>query len=132
MSSELLDSGNLINSDYVKDLTEACWRDMTRYDEQGIGFCLTGSMSIIAWCSTDFVVDNKCELYVETIEKYQNRGYGTYIASGCVEECRKKFDQIFWNCWADHVESIKIAKKLGFIETDSFPVTSVKVNMLLC
>jgi len=25
---------------------------------------------ITAWCSTDYVIDNECELYIETFEDY--------------------------------------------------------------
>lgn len=128
MSSTLLDSGILNNADYVNELTEACWRDMKRYDKQGIGYCLIDGKTITAWCSTDFVIDNNCELYVQTFEEYENRGYATFIASTCVEECKKRYDQIFWNCWADHHASISIAKKLGFTKIESFTATSFKVD----
>lgn len=70
---ELLNNTNLENMDEVIFCIRACWRSIDQYLlDGGIGYCLLKGDVIASWGSTDYVIGNECELYVETFEWYKH------------------------------------------------------------
>jgi hypothetical protein len=91
ITEELLDNRNLENLDAIVSGIRACWRSTDRYLQGGgIGYCLLKDDVITSWCSTDYVVNAGCELYVETFEGYKRKGLGTLVALACAQECIAK------------------------------------------
>jgi RimJ/RimL family protein N-acetyltransferase len=114
VTKEILETENLPNIGEVKYCATALWQTVDRYDKEAIGFCLMNKEAIAAWCTTDYIVGNDCELYIETFEGFQRKGYATIVASAMIEECLKRNYTIHWHCWKTNIGSIKTAVKIGF------------------
>jgi len=114
ITKEFLKRDNLTNFDTIDYSISAVWQSTERFLKDGIGFCLVDNESIASWCVTDYVIDDHCELYIETFEGYQKKGYGTLVASAVIEECLKKNYIVHWHCWESNIGSIKTALKVGF------------------
>ncbi|MFX0116848.1 MAG: GNAT family N-acetyltransferase [Candidatus Hodarchaeota archaeon] len=114
ITSSVLANKPLKNAEELNYCIQACWRSIEKYLQKGIGFCLLHNETIASWCSTDFIIDDKCELYVETFQGYKQKGLATLAVSACLEECLNKKYAIHWHCWDANLASIKLAKNLGF------------------
>ncbi|NHK32132.1 MAG: GNAT family N-acetyltransferase [Asgard group archaeon] len=125
VTKEILETENLTNIGEVKYCATALWQTVDRYDKEAIGFCLMNKEAIAAWCTTDYIVGNDCELYIETFEGFQRKGYATIVASAMIEECLKRNYIIHWHCWKTNIGSIKTAIKIGFDLKNEEPVLSL-------
>ncbi|MFC1852306.1 GNAT family N-acetyltransferase [candidate division CSSED10-310 bacterium] len=127
ITRQILDNNLLENREDIEYCVKACWSSIDRYLDHGIGYCLLHENVITSWCSTDFVIADDGELYVETFGQYQNKGFGTLCAAACVAECLTQQYTLYWHCWADHFSSIKIAQKVGFEKTFEDSVYSISL-----
>ncbi|MGD2247951.1 MAG: GNAT family N-acetyltransferase [Candidatus Methanofastidiosia archaeon] len=105
---------NIVNIKEIKRCITACWPDVTEYFEEGVGYVLLKGDTAVSWCSTDYVVLNACDIYVETFNGYKQKGFGTAVSLQCVKECLEKGYEVNWHCWHDNQGSIRIAEKIGF------------------
>ena len=125
----LLSRTDVENLAEVVSCIQACWGSTDRYvDDGGIGYCLVKGEVIASWCSTDYLIGNSCELYVETFEGYQRKGLGTLTAAACVQACVAQGLTVYWHCFEDNLGSVTIAEKLGFEETAECPVYVMEVR----
>jgi len=123
VTHEILVNTNLKNLDSVLSGIRACWGSTEKYlDQGGIGFCLLRNDEIASWCSTDYVIDSECELYVETFDGYNQKGLGTLIAKACVQDCIAKGLVVRWHCFNYAIGSVKIAERINLIKIAECPV----------
>jgi RimJ/RimL family protein N-acetyltransferase len=107
----------------VVSCIRACWRSTDQYlHNGGIGYCLLKGEAITSWCSTDYVIGNTCELYVETFEGYRQKGLGMLTAFACVQACITQGLTVYWHCFKDNLGSVRIAEKIGFRKMAEFPI----------
>ncbi|NHJ38581.1 MAG: GNAT family N-acetyltransferase [Asgard group archaeon] len=125
VTKEIFEKEKLANIDEVEYCVTALWQTIDRYNQEGIGFCLLDQEAIAAWCTTDYIVNNDCELYIETFDGYQRKGFATIVASAMIEECLKRHYTIHWHCWATNLGSVKTAVKIGFELVNEDPVLSL-------
>lgn len=104
----------IANIKEIKRCITACWPDLDNYFEEGIGYVLLRKNTVVSWCSTDYVVSNACDLYVETFNGYKQKEFGTIVSLPCVKKCLEKGYEVNWHCWHDNLGSIRIAEKIGF------------------
>ena len=129
ITRELLNDTRLENQDEIVYCIRACWQSVDQYlHNGGVGYCLLEGDVITSWCSTDYVVGNECELYVETFEGHKRKGLGTLAASACVQECVARGLTVYWHCFSDHLGSVKIAEKVGLVKTAECPVYVVDLQ----
>lgn len=114
VSKEFLEKDHLANFGTVDYCISTVWQSAERYLRDGIGFCLVDNDSIASWCTTDYVIDNNCELYIETFEGYKKKGYASLVASAVIEECIRRNYITHWHCWETNIGSVKTAEKVGF------------------
>lgn len=114
IDAEILNNERIINILEVKRCIEACWDNLEDYFEKGIGYALLTENTVVSWCSTDYVVSNACDVYVETFDGYEKKGFGTIVASACVKECLNQNYEVNWHCWHDNTGSTRLAEKIGF------------------
>ena len=116
IDGDILDNEEIANIKEVKRCINACWRNLEDYSKEGIGYCLLTGSTVVSWCSTDYVVSSKCDLYVETFNGYKQKGFGTAVSSACVKECLNQNYEVHWHCWHGNTGSIRIAEKIGFFK----------------
>lgn len=83
------------------------------------GFCLVhGDKEIASWCLS-FMYGSSCEFTVQTVEEYQQRGFGTLTTAALIDYCfSRDFTSIGWHCGQENVPSMKLAEKVGFKRTN--------------
>ena len=114
----LLGKTDVENLSEVVSCIRACWGSTDRYvADGGIGYCLVRAEAIASWCSTDYLIGDVCELYIETFEGYKRRGLRTLTAAACVQACVAQGLTVYWHCFGDNLGSVRIAEKLGFGKT---------------
>lgn len=113
---EILANEKIVNMKEVRRCITACWRNLDDYFREGIGCALLTDTTVGSWCSTDYVVSAKCELYVETFKGYKQKGFGTVVTLACVKECLNQNYEVNWHCWHNNTGSIRIAEKIGFLQ----------------
>lgn len=116
IDKNLLDNSKLANIDAIRRCVMACWQDLGRYLLDGVGFAVLDDDAAVSWCSTDYVVSGKCDLYVETFDAYRRKGFGAIVTSACVRECLSRKLEVNWHCWCQNLESTGLARKIGFLQ----------------
>lgn len=112
ITKELLKRTKLENLKFVRSAIRACWKSIEQYqDNGGIGYCVMRDNTIAAWCATDYIVGERCELYVETFDGFKQQGLGTQVAAACIEECLAQGYTVHWHCFNYATGSYKIAEK---------------------
>jgi GNAT superfamily N-acetyltransferase len=127
ITGEILTTASWANLAVVTAAIKACWRATENYQARGIGYCLVHGDTVAAWCSTDFVIGQECELYVETFRPYRRQGCGTLVAQACVRECLRRRLSVHWHCWEDHIASIRIAEEAGLVKAAECPGYTIAV-----
>lgn len=127
ISREILDTGGLANIDEIRRCIMACWQSLDDYFSDGIGYVVIKKGDVASWCSTDYRVSGKCDLYVETFDGYQQKGIGTIVTLACVKECLNQKLEVNWHTWQGNLPSIKLAQRIGFRQRPSQHVRIIDV-----
>ena len=127
ISRSVLETRGLTNIGEVRRCIMACWRSLNNYISEGIGFVLLKNDDVASWCSTDYIVSRKCDLYAETFKDYKQKGFGTIATLACVKECLNQKLETNWHCWHGNLPSIKLAQKIGFSQRPNQPVQIVSL-----
>jgi GNAT superfamily N-acetyltransferase len=122
IDKSVLNNSRLANIGEIRRCIMACWQDLDRYLSDGVGFVILNDIAAVSWCSTDYVVSGKCDLYVETFEAYRRKGLGTIVASACIKECLGRKLEVNWHCWPQNLESTGLARKIGFSQKPNLSV----------
>jgi len=65
--------------------------------------------------------DDKLEIGIETNPNYQGRGFGYLACAKLIEYCLNNHLEPVWSCRLNNIGSVKLAKKLGFVEALRMP-----------
>ena len=83
--------------------------------EQGFGYCIVCGNEIVSWCLSEYNTPEKCDIEIETIEKYQQQGLATAVAAKFIDHgISAGYNEIGWHTFAFNKPSVKTALKLGF------------------
>jgi RimJ/RimL family protein N-acetyltransferase len=119
VDKNLLDRIDLENIDI---LCEEIDDIITSVDEfirkEFVGYCLVyKDKEIVSW-SLSFMYGSSHEFTVQTVEEYQQRGFGTLTTAALIDYCLfHNAASIGWHCGQENVPSIKLAEKVGFKRT---------------
>ncbi|MFX0173310.1 MAG: GNAT family N-acetyltransferase [Candidatus Hodarchaeota archaeon] len=84
---------------------------------RNFGYCLIYKKTeIVCWCIS-FLHGFNCEAWVQTVEKYQKKGFATFTVAAFVEYYQNHNIAIGWHSNLDNQGSIKLAEKVGFERT---------------
>ena len=72
ISRSILKTRGLTNINEVRRCIIACWQSLNNYISEGIGFVLLKNSDVASWCSTDYIVSGKCDLYVNHTNEKMN------------------------------------------------------------
>jgi len=65
--------------------------------------------------------DDKLEIGIETIKEYHGKGLGYLACAKLIEYCIASNLEPVWSCRLENTGSVKLAEKLGFLETLRMP-----------
>jgi RimJ/RimL family protein N-acetyltransferase len=123
INSELLASCHLANLDLLSAEIQSCWPSLAQFLRNGFGFCvLVDTTGIASWCTAEYVTGRQCGIGIETVETFQNRGYGSLAARAFVAHCQEHAISPHWDCWDDNHPSIRVAQNVGFGDPIAYSV----------
>ena len=70
---------------------------------------------------TSYLHDNILEMGIETAEEHRGKGLALAVCIALIHYCIKKNLTPVWSCRLENTGSVKLAKRLGFVETARFP-----------
>ena len=112
---QLLSRSGTTNLDQVLGEIQSGWPSVSRFLENGFGFCmLRGDDEVACWCTGEYASRNHIGVGIETIEEYRRQGLATLTASAFAEHCLSRGIEAHWDCWADNKPSIQVAERVGF------------------
>jgi RimJ/RimL family protein N-acetyltransferase len=115
VSQALLNEPGLKHRDLLADEMRSESQSIDHFLENCFGFCLVGRGEIAAWCLSEYNLDNRCEVGIETMPTYRRRGFATLTASALIEHARRQdIGRIGWHCWSSNRASIATAERTGF------------------
>jgi hypothetical protein len=79
-----------------------------------IGCTVIRDGEIISECVSVFLGNGQAEIDINTRENYRGKGFATVCACEFIDMCLSLALLPVWTCWPFRVESIALAKKLGF------------------
>lgn len=79
------------------------------------GFCLRSQHELAGWCLSEYNCGSRCEIGIETVEKFQRRGVAKAAASALLEYAPSQgITEIGWDCYSTNQASAAAALSLGF------------------
>lgn len=106
--------------DNFKQLYDGCkfsWGEYIENPKMNFCIALIIDNSIVSKCMIchESISKNSCELDVETVEGFRQKGYALAVVNEAIKEAFKQgYDKILWNCDKINKGSIKIAEKFKF------------------
>jgi len=123
IDARFLKEYSLKNTPGLLDEISSSWDSFDDYLKKGFGFALVhGGVEIACWCAAEYVSKNKCGIGIETIQKYQRRGFATLTACAFVDHCASNDIAPYWDCWDDNIGSIRVAEKVSFELAEKYDV----------
>lgn len=103
--------------EYMPDIY---WKDIEDFLNNGLNFCIYKNNEYISLAFSGFLYNNKCDIGVETLNRYKGNGYGLLVCSKIIDYCISNGIEPIWGCRSDNIASNKLAKKLGFNMINNF------------
>ena len=89
--------------------------------ENGIGFSLLYKNKLATTAYSAFIIEDKLEIGIETIEEYRGKGFAQYTCAALIDYCITNNYEPVWSCRLENIGSYKLAIKLGFEPTRKLP-----------
>lgn len=83
------------------------------YVNRGAGFCILYEGQVVCGASSYSIYDDGIEIEVGTDPKHRKKGLATVASAALIEDCLDKGKYPSWD--AANLESVKLARKLGYI-----------------
>lgn len=118
----------LKNFDAVIGWITSFWKSVNEFTKNGVGYCLLHEDTIVSWCISVFVSNNKYEFGLETDVNYRNKGFAKITSSACIDYCISHNFKPLWNCSCDNIPSHVVAESIGFIKTKDYFIYQLEFN----
>jgi len=97
------------------------WDSAEDFSDKGVGFSLFHNNELATTAYSAFILDDKLEIGIETIEKFRGKGFAQYACSMLIDYCFDNKYEPIWSCKLENIGSNKLAQKLGFEPTLKIP-----------
>lgn len=97
------------------------WDSAEDFSDKGVGFSLFHNNELATTAYSAFILDDKLEIGIETIEKFRGKGFAQYACSMLIDYCFDNKYEPIWSCKLENIGSNKLAQKLGFKPTLKIP-----------
>ena len=128
LDRELLDQAHLKNLDGLVEEMQSERSSVDAFLAHSFGFCALHKDELAGWCLSEYNSTDRCEVGIETLEKYQRRGIGTAVASALIEEAVGRQMTVGWHSYAGNAPSVALAEKLGFEKISEYPVCIIRLS----
>lgn len=90
------------------------WDSAEDFSDKGVGFSLFHNNELATTAYSAFILDEKLEIGIETIEKFRGKGFAQYACSMLIDYCIDNKYEPIWSCKLENISSNRLAQKLGF------------------
>jgi RimJ/RimL family protein N-acetyltransferase len=97
------------------------WDSVEDFAAKGIGFSLLSNNELASTAYSAFILGDKLEIGIETVEKFRGKGFAQYSCSRLIDYCIDNKYEPIWSCKLENISSFKLAQKLGFEPTIKIP-----------
>jgi GNAT superfamily N-acetyltransferase len=125
IDKNIIERKQLANADSMKGEILGAWGTTDRFLEHGFGFCAISDVSVVNWCTAEYLSMNSCGIGVETVKEFQNKGVASTTVYHFIEKCRQLNVVPYWDSWRDNAPSIKLAEKQGFIKVLDYKIIHI-------
>lgn len=110
-----------------EDITSQ-YRSIEDYIQKGIGYCILHNNKIVSVASSYSVYNDGIEIEVDTHSDYTRKGLATIVSSALILDCLRKGKYPSWD--AANLESVSLAKKLGYILKEAYDTYYIDLGTL--
>jgi len=117
---------NFVNTERVIEEMTSERNSVEEFLEKSFGFVAVYGRDIASWCMSEYNIERRCEVGIETTSEHQRSGLARLVAGamfGYAASVGVKL--IGWHCWADNLASVATAEKLYLARVAEYPVLSV-------
>jgi RimJ/RimL family protein N-acetyltransferase len=117
---------NFVNTERVIEEMTSERSSVEEFLEKSFGFVAVYGGEIACWCMSEYNIESRCEVGVETTSEHRRSGLAGLVAGamfGYAASVGVKL--IGWHCWADNFASVATAEKLHLARVAEYPVLSV-------
>jgi RimJ/RimL family protein N-acetyltransferase len=97
------------------------WNGVDDFLRNGAGFSLYADGVLASTAYSSYVLDDKLELGIETVEGFRRRGYAYHVCAALIDYCLAEGYEPVWSCRLENVGSYNLAQRLGFVPTLELP-----------
>jgi GNAT superfamily N-acetyltransferase len=101
----------------LDDLREEMCSERPTVEEwlaRSFGVCAVHEDELAGWCLSEYNLDERCEIGIETCEPYRRRGLGAAMAAALIDEAYQRgVRRVGWHCYASNLASAATARKAG-------------------
>lgn len=120
----------LLKTDTLRiNLHSTFWQSAEEFVESSMGVCVLSNGEVASLCYATAVADGLAEMYVETLPRFRRRGLASLVAWEFIKRCLDRGIMPTWECFEQDARSVKLAGKLGFIETAEYCSYSFDIPM---
>ena len=102
--------------------------DLDDFLNKSFGFCMLYNEVIVSWCMSEYNVDRRFEIGIETQTNHRQKGLAVQIAKACINHgIEEGYKYVGWHCWKKNVASNKTALSIGFRYILEYPVEYLEV-----
>lgn len=129
ITDSILRNHELINVDFLSDEIRSEAPTVEHFLENCFGLCVRFQDTLTGWCLSEYNLNLKCEVGIETLRPYQRRGIGSAMVSALVKEAENRgYKQIGWHSYKDNQASTATARKIGFVKSAEYPVCVIELS----
>lgn len=90
------------------------WNNEDDFLKNGIGFSLFYNNKLASTAYSSFIIDDKFELGIETVEEFRGKGFAEITCSALIDYCIENNYEPIWACRLENIGSYRLAQKIGF------------------
>ncbi len=97
------------------------WDDADDFFRKGIAFSLYCDNKLASTAFSAFVLGDKLEIGIETVEEFRGKGFAQHICTALIDYCLENNYEPIWACRLENKGSYNLALKLGFEPSAQLP-----------
>ena len=115
VDADLLANADLKHHDTLKEEMTSERPSVDDFLAKSFGVCAIHENELAGWCLSEYNADGRCEIGIETISDYRQRGIATALTLAFLEHAFSHgINEVGWHCFKRNESSAKTACKAGF------------------
>ena len=117
---------NFVNTGRVIEEMTSERGSVEEFLEKSFGFVAVYGGEIACWCMSEYNIESRCEVGIETTFEHRRRGLAGLVAVAMFRYAASVGVKLIgWHCWADNLASVATAERLCLARVAAYPVLSV-------